>query len=105
MFQTPETALLLNCTQFPFLSFLLLVFFSLIFTLSAICLFSGIHYNIKMTNSFTSNTACFIGARLHVSVFSDHHHAFLRISSKNAGLHIGIPSMFTVCTSVYISVI
>jgi len=59
-------------------------------------------FNIKMTNSFTSNTSCFIGARLHVSVFSDHHQAFLRISSKNAGLHIGIPSMFTVCTSVCI---
>jgi len=55
-----------------------------------------------MTNSFTSNTSCFIGVRLHVSVFSDHHQVFLRINSKNAGLHIGIPTMFTVCTSVYI---
>ena len=53
-----------------------------------------------MTNSFTSNTSCFIGARLHVSVFSDHHQAFLRINSKNAGLHIGIPSMFTVLLCV-----
>ena len=26
---------------------------------------------------FTSNTSCFIGVRLHVSVFSDHHQALL----------------------------
>ena len=59
-----------------------------------------LNFNIKMTKSFTSNTSCFIGARLHVSVFSDHHQVFLWINSKNAGLHIGIPSMFTVCTSI-----
>jgi len=31
---------------------------------------------IRMINSFTSNTSCFIGARLHVSVFSNHPQAF-----------------------------
>jgi len=40
-------------------------------------------FNIKMTNSFTSNTSCFICARLHVSVLSDHHRPFFESSLKN----------------------
>ena len=41
-------------------------------------------------------------ARLHVSVYIDHHQALFWINSKHAGLYIGIPTMFAVCTSVYI---
>jgi len=59
-------------------------------------------YYIKMTNSLRLTRHVLLCARLHVSVFSEHHQAFLRINSKNAGLHFWIPSMFTVCTSVYI---